>query len=304
MATKPLHALALLREVLDPRPPAQPTGEGAMVRDRGLRRIVNPADLEALELALALADGSVTAVAVGPERLEDGLRLAVSLGAARAIRVWDHGFEGSDSAAEARLLARVFAILKPGLVVAGSKLLDRGDEPAPAFAAALLGLPAVNAAVGLRVVGAVGAGFKPAPTPGGGVEILRKGDRGARQRLVAPLPCAVLFEAGSVVPRYPDWEMFLRGCEAEIEVWGLPELNVPIDEVGEAGARLRRDRVSFPRPRPVRVPTPAADLPGPERVAALLSGGIKARASVMHSGTADEVAEGLFELLRREGLVP
>jgi electron transfer flavoprotein beta subunit len=291
MAQTNLDALVLLREVVDPRPPAEPIAEGAMVRERGLRRLVNPADLEALESALALGLGPVTALAVGPERLEDGLRVAIAMGAARAVRVWDHALEGGDATADARLLRRVLEILRPGLVVAGSSLTDRGDEPSPALAAALLGFPVVNAAVSCRI-------------SGGTAEVLRKGDRGARQRISVPTPCMVLFEPGTTVPRYPDMETFLGACAAEVELWGLPELDLPPWEVGEEGARLRPDGVSFPRPRPVRVITPSADLPAPDRVAALLSGGIQARAGVMHFGTADEAAQGLLRILRREGLVP
>lgn len=291
MAMKQRDVLVLLREVVDPRPPADPAAGGAALRDRGLRRMMNPADLEALEAALALGCGPVTALGVGSERLEDGLRLALAMGASRAIRVWDHGLEGGDAVADGRLLARVLEILRPGLVATGSRLADRGDEPSPALAAARSGLPVVNAAVGCRVAG-------------GNAEVLRKGDRGARQRISVPLPCAVLFEAGSAVPRYPDLEGVLAASEAQVELWGLPELNLPLWEVGEEGALLRCDGVSLPRPQPIRTPTPAADLPGHERVAALLSGGIQARAGVMHFGSPDEAAEGLFRILCREGLVP
>lgn len=291
MAGKPLDVLVLLREVIDPRPPARPTEEGAMIRDRGLRRLVNPADLEALEAALGLGGVTVTAVAVGPARAEDGLRVALSMGATRAVRVWDHGLDDGDAVARARLLARVISILGPRLVASGSRVLDAGDDPAPALAMASLGLPAVNAAVSCRV-------------HAGSVEVLRKGDRGSRQRLDLPLPCAVFFEEGAAVARHADVDALLGSAEGPVEVWGLPELGLPSVELGEWGSRLAADGVAFPRPQPVRVPTPAAELPAPERVAALLSGGIKARAGVMHFGTAEEQADRLFGVLSREGLVP
>ncbi len=291
MASQSLDVLVVLREVVDPKPPAETTAEGALVRDRGLRRIVNPADLEALEVALGLGARAVTAVAVGPERVEDGLRVALSMGASRAVRVWDHGLEDGDAAARARLLGRVISILRPALVFAGSRLLDAGDDPAPALALASLGLPVVNAAVSCRIAG-------------GAAEVLRKADRGARQRVAMPLPCGVLFEEGAAVPRHPDVDALLGAAEAPVESWGLPELNLPSCEVGEWGSLLDADGVSFPCPQPIRVPTPAAELPAPERVAALLSGGIKARSGVMHFGTAEEVADRLFGILSREGLVP
>jgi electron transfer flavoprotein beta subunit len=75
---------------------------------------------------------------------------------------------------------RIIEILQPALVFTGEALLDRGDDPAPALAAANLDLPYVKRAVALE-------------REGNEVEVLRKGDRGARQRMRAEMPCAVFF---------------------------------------------------------------------------------------------------------------
>ncbi|MDF1554569.1 MAG: hypothetical protein P1P84_15970 [Deferrisomatales bacterium] len=295
MAAKPLDILVLLREVTDPRPPAQLAEEGALVRDRGLRRLVNPADLEALEEALLLADDGgarVTALAVGPGRLDDTLRVALGMGVQRAIRVWDRALEGADAVATGELLTRCLSILRPGALFTGSRLLDAGAAPAPALAAAALGVPSCDAVVALRQVGEQA------------LEATRKGDRGSRQRIELPMPCAVLFEGGAREPRYPDMEGVLAALEGEVELWGLPELGLSARALGEDISPLRPAGYSFPRPTPVRVTTPDANLPAHERIRALLSGGIQAREGRMHFGSAETLAEGLFQVLCREGLVP
>jgi electron transfer flavoprotein beta subunit len=294
MAPTVLDILVLLREVCDPRPPVRLAAEGAAIRERGVRRLVNPADLGALEEALVLAQtlgARVTVIAVGPERLDDSLRLALSMGAARAIRVWDAGFQGADATAEARVLARVLEILGPDLFFSGYRLLDRGSDPSSALAAANLGIPFVTAAVALKIKDC-------------SLEVLRKGDKGARLRIAAPLPCAVFFEDGLREPRYPDQESVMRSLETEVESWGLPELGLPFWEVGGAGALLPVLDYAFPRQNPLRAVTPDANLPAFERILALLSGGISAREGKMHSGSAEEVTEELFNLLKAEGLVP
>ena len=152
MPDNKLDILVLLRETNDPRPPARVTARGATISERGLRRIPNPADLAALEEALCLKDtlgASVTVLAIGPERLDDTLRLAFSMGADRAIRFWDHGLEGGDAVADARVLARIVTILSPTLVLTGNRLADRGDDPVPALAAAATVMPCITAAVSL-----------------------------------------------------------------------------------------------------------------------------------------------------------
>lgn len=288
-----LDILVLLREVADPRPPARSITRGAGISARGLRRLPNPADLAALEEALCLKDNlgaKVTVLAIGPESLDDTLRLASSMGADRAIRCWDHGMDGGDAVADARVLARIVTVLAPTLVLTGSRLTDRGDDPVPALSAASNGVPCIASAVSLTLVP-------------GGVEVLRKGDRGSRQTVTALFPCTVLCEEVRT-PRYPAVDAVIGSLEMPIERWKLPELGLPFWEVGSSGATLPAARVGTPRPDPVRVVTPDPDLPAFERILSLLSGGIKAREGKVQALTADATAEALWDLFRKEGVVP
>ena len=293
MTNENFRILVLLREVADPRPPARTITRGAGISAKGLRLLPNPADLSALEEALCLKDrmgALVTVLAVGPQSLDDTLRLAISMGADRAIRCWDHGMDGGDAVADARVLARVVEILKPMLVVTGSRLADRGDDPVPALASALNDAPCIGSAVSLTL-------------QAGAVEVLRKGDRGSRQTVKALFPCTVLVEEGTT-PRYPAIEAVIDSVTAPVERWKLPELGLPFWEVGSTGAALPLARVGTPRPDPVRVVTPDPSLPAFERILSLLSGGIKAREGRVHALPADATAEALWEIFRREGVVP
>jgi len=293
MSKKNLDILVLLRETCDPRPPAQLTADGYGVRERGLRRIANPADLAALEQALRLVEqggGTVTVVAIGPQRTDDLLRGGLALGAQRAIRVWDGQFQGVDASAAARVLGRILEILAPDLVLTGSRLLDRGDDPALALAAARLGTPCVSAAVELT-------------RQGNGLEALRKCDRGARQRIAANLPAAVLVEADSCEVRYPDQQSLMQSLAAGIECWGRAELGLPVNEFGPAASLLDKGSCAFPRPNPQRVVTPDAGLPAFERIIALLSGGLKAREGKIHNLPVEQTVEGLMRIFAAEGLL-
>lgn len=293
MAQHNPNIVVLLRETCDPRPPARLTADGYGIRDRGLRRIANPADLAALEQALRLVEhggGEVTVVAVGPSRVDDVLRGGLALGAKRAIRVWDGQFQGADASAAARVLGRVIEILAPDLVLTGSRLLDRGDDPALSLAAARLGTPCVNAAVELT-------------RQDNGLVVLRKCDRGARQRIAASLPAAVLVEADSCEVRYPDQQALMQSLVAEIECWGRAELGLPVSEFGPAASLLDKGPCAFPRPNPQRVVTPDANLPAFERILALLSGGLKAREGKVHNLSVEQTVEGLMRIFAAEGLL-
>jgi len=293
MTSKPNHIVVLLRETCDPRPPVRLTADGFGVRERGLRRIVNPADLCALEQAMQMVDahnGTVTAVAIGPERVDDHLRLALSMGAQRAVRVWSSAITGGDHVADARLVERLIEILKPDFMMTGHRLVDRGADPVPALASARSGIPYVTAA--LNVV-----------CDNGSVEVLRKCDRGARQLVGTITPCTLLFEEACCEPRYPSQVALMAALEMPIETWGIAELGLSVAGLGSHGAVLGKESCSFPRSKPKRVVTPDANLPAFERILALLSGGIKPREGKLHVVAANQTAEMLFNIFQDEGLL-
>jgi electron transfer flavoprotein beta subunit len=291
MPSNKLNILVLLRESNDPRPPARVTTRGAGISERGLRRIPNPADLAALEEALCLKDtlgAKVTALAIGPGRLDDTIRLAFSMGADRGIRFWEHGLEGSDAVADARVLARIVTILSPALVFSGNRMVDRGDDPTPALAAAATGMPCIAASISI------------VPKKDR-VEVQRKSDRGARQNVSTTMPCMILFEEART-PRYPSIDNISEALNTHIETWDLAHLGLPFWEIGAAGAYLTAADYGVPRPDPVRVVTPDPNLPAFERILSLLSGGIKTRTGKINHLSADDTASALLRIFREEGL--
>jgi len=293
MASELHDIVVLLREVRDPRPPVRLEGGGVEVRETGLRRLPNPADLSALEVAVTLAGttgAAVTAVAVGDGRLDDSLRLALSMGAARAIRVWDDAIKDGDAVAEATVLRRVLEVIRPAVFFTGYRLFDRGDDPSAALAAASCGMPFAQAALSFELAG-------------DRAEVVRKAEKGGRQRVSLGLPCAVFFDATAAEPRYPELPAVLDSLAAPIELWGIEELGLPARELGFAGAVLRPAGLGFPRHDPLRVATPDPSLPAHERVRALFAGGIRPRGGRMHFGGADEAVERILGIFVEEGLL-
>lgn len=291
MPSKELNILVLLREVNDPRPPARLMTRGAGIAERGLRRIHNPADLTALEQALLLKEmvgARVTALAMGPGRLDDLLRLALSMGADRCIRFHDHGVEGGDAVANARILARIVSILSPTLLFSGNRLVDRGDDPVPALAAALGNRPCLSAVTALTLTGS-------------GVQVMRKVDRGGKQQVEAATPATVLFEEATLIG-YPDIAAVTAALQAKVEKWDLADLGIPLWEVGPTGSVLPLAGFGIPRHDPVRVVTPDATLPAFQRIVSLLSGGIKAREGKQHQLDTDRTTEQLWRILQEEGV--
>jgi electron transfer flavoprotein beta subunit len=292
MRDSKMKILVILREVIDPSPPVELLDEGALLRERGLRRMINPADLWALDEALSLAatnGATVTAAAIGPKRVDDILREASSMGANELIRIWDNTISVSDSCAEVRLLVQLFKVLEPTIIFTGGSLLDRLDDPAFVAAAETSTIPCASRVVGIALKDE-------------GVEVLRKGDSGKRQRVSLPIPCALTFDDGGSQPRYPSLDAVEEALSAKIEVWGVPQLGLSAKALTDESALMIFKGFTFPRQKPLQMVIPDANLPAFERIAALLSGGISPREGQLHLGSAEEVADALFTLLCEKGV--
>jgi electron transfer flavoprotein beta subunit len=110
--------------------------------------IVNPADLNALEMALAIKDEDpgveVIALSLGPPRVDDALREAIARGADRAVLISDPALADlkADTGGAARLMASaVERIGEVTLVICGTVALDSGAGEMPGRLAEALGWP-------------------------------------------------------------------------------------------------------------------------------------------------------------------
>src|SRR3954454_3038745 len=108
---------------------------------------------EALKLAEASPDSTVTALTVGPEGATDALRKALQMGATDAVHVVDDALHGSDALATSLVLAKALQKLEYDLVLTGMASTDGGMSVVPAMVAERLAIPQVTFAGSLTVDG-------------------------------------------------------------------------------------------------------------------------------------------------------
>ena len=118
-------------------------------------------------------------------------------------------------------------------------MVDRGDDPAPALAAALRDLPTVRPDP-RRVHQGRLAGGPPQSRP-----------RGTAAGQDSPLPCALLVAGDAREVSYPPLEAVMASLEGDgRRSWGLPELGLPEHAIGKAGSYLEAGRFVTPPARP------------------------------------------------------
>jgi len=166
------------------------------------------ADLAALEWALRLAEAwgdEVVAVTAGPPGADAVLRVALAVGAGRAVRAG----VAADVASEDVAAALVAALgVTPAVVVCGAWSVDRGSGSVPAYLAAHLGAAQALGLVSMTI----GAGP-------GELQAERRLDGGRRERLRVPTPAVLSVEGGSAPLRRAPLGGVLRARAAAIRAY-------------------------------------------------------------------------------------
>jgi electron transfer flavoprotein beta subunit len=253
---------------------------------KGLAFLLNPNDVGALAAALEEkskdARVEITVISLGPERVEDYLREALALGANSTVHLQTE--DQLSPYQKATALSLAVSRYQPDLILTGAASLDNASGQVGPSIAARLGLPCVVGVTEFQLDGANRS-----------ATVTRSIGRGVRERLLSPVPAVLTIEGPGRALPYASLDKLLESRAAPITVLSLSDLG--ISATGLAGDPTRVTGLSFPRPRPKKVPTPASSLPAFDRILKLLEGGIPKRQGKMLHGSRDELVNQLFDLL-------
>ncbi|KXA91126.1 hypothetical protein AKJ57_02395 [candidate division MSBL1 archaeon SCGC-AAA259A05] len=187
----------------------------------------NPFDLNALEEAVLFKEelgGEVITISMGPPQAESALRDSLARGADRAILLSDKAFGGADTWATALTLSIAIRKLESyDLIICGEKTVDGDTGQVGPEIAELLGIPhaAYVSGVTERDDGSIKVNSDV-----WGKTFTRKLD----------FPGLITVTKDVNMPRIPLFRDKKRAREAEIETWGLEDLDVDEEKVGFNGS--------------------------------------------------------------------
>ena len=196
-------------------------GDHKSVDEAGLKFIMSDFDGYAVEVALQITEkkgqGEVVAVSLGPDAVQEQLRTALSMGAARAIHL-----KADRVPADGFVIARALAAeLKGGgydLIMFGKHAMDSMNGVVGPMTAELLGLPNVSAASKLEIANGKGTARHELE---GGAEILE-----------FTLPAVVSIDEGIARPRYPSLKGIMAAKKRPLESRPA-QLDIPRLEVSK-----------------------------------------------------------------------
>lgn len=190
---------------------------------------------EALTLAEAGDDTTVTVLTVGPDDASDAIRRALQMGADAGVHVLDDDVHGSCAVGTSLVVAEALKKLEFDLVLCGMASTDAGMSVVPAMVAERLGLPQVTFAGSVAL-------------EGDAVRIERDGEAGT-DVITASLPALVSVTDQINDPRYPSFKGIMAAKKKPVQTWSLADLGVSAEQVGAAAATTVVEQVT---PRPPR----------------------------------------------------
>jgi electron transfer flavoprotein beta subunit len=191
---------------------------------------VNEPDNYAVEEALqivAKVGGEVTVVTVGGEDDEEVLRREMAMGASHGVLLSDEAFGGSDGRGIATILKAFIDKGKYDLILTGVQA-DAGGAQVGGMLAALLDCPFAALVNGIEVL------------EGGKLKISREIEGGNKEISEIDLPCVLSIQTGINEPRYVGMRGIRAVASVPIPAYAAAELGVNPNNVGEAGARVKR----------------------------------------------------------------
>ncbi len=209
--------------------------DGRSINETNIKWIISPYDEYAIEEALKLKEkipgSTVTAVCLGPERVQSALRTALAMGADRVLQV--ESSTALDPQNTARALAHVIrADREFGVIFMGKQAIDDDAYQLHILLAEELSIPAATNVTAFAFENQT-------------VKVEREIDEGAREKIEMAVPCIVAAAKGLNTPRYASMMGIMKAKKIEIKKIALAETGV-----GEAGNKVRLLKLSAPAEKP------------------------------------------------------
>jgi electron transfer flavoprotein beta subunit len=210
--------------------------EASKIKEEGLAFTINEADNYALEEALLIKEkhgGTVTLISVGPEPVQDILRMGLAKGADEAIRCDDEAFDGSDGLAIARILKKAVQGRPFDLILTGCMATDSWDSIIGPALAEHLEIP--HAAMVTHV-----------DITERRIEVSRELEGGVLEVLDIQLPALLTIQTGINEPRYASVLGIAKASRRELEVYDATQLEIKTEDVGQTGSDTNIEKLTLP----------------------------------------------------------
>jgi electron transfer flavoprotein beta subunit len=230
-----MNTLVLIKQVPDTE--AKINVAAGKISEAGIKWTISPYDEIALEEAIRMKEksgGTVTALAVGDDSVQNALRSAFAMGADNAIHVKVDGYQMLDSFGIAKAIASAIEGADYKVILAGRQGSDSDNGQVPLILATLKGWGCVSFAKKVEV--------------SGDKAVIECEADGGEAVYESSLPVVITANAGLNEPRYPSLKGIMASKKKPID-------SKPVD----IGAETKIEVLGFEPPpaRPAAAPSTA-----------------------------------------------
>lgn len=203
--------------------------ENNTIQREGVESVINPFDMYAIETAVRLKekikDVHITVISMGPPQASEILKKAVSMGVDDGFLVSDRKFAGADTVATSRTLANAIKekIGDVDLIICGQFATDGDTAQTGPSIAQHLNIPQVTYVKEIT-------GYKD------NVLTVKKEVEDGVEILNVQLPAVLCMLKCDYEPRRPLIQGFVKAHNAQINTYGMEDINLSMDEVGMKGS--------------------------------------------------------------------
>ncbi|MFH0728463.1 MAG: hypothetical protein V2B19_19265 [Pseudomonadota bacterium] len=228
-----MRVIICIKQIPDPRNAVFDLQKGKITV---INRIINPADVHALEEGLRIKEthgAELIVLSLGPEECDAALTHALTRGVDSAIRVWNDSVDPADTWAISCLIHTIVKSIGFDLILCGNASEDTSSEFVWAALSELLNVPMVTRVVGLELSG-----------KNDGIAH-KKLEKGRRETYSFKLPAVIGVVEGINHPRYSALfsRAYQEGIRKKIEVMD------PGPPLPTAAPMVSLVRVTQPKPR-------------------------------------------------------
>lgn len=233
-----MKVLVAVKRVVDANVKVRVKTDGSGVDVANVKTSINPFDEIAVEEAVRLKEAGVAteviAVSCGPSACQETLRIALAIGADRAILVESH--DGIEPLAVAKVLAALIDKEQVQLVILGKQAIDDDLNQTGQMLAALANMPQATFAAKLAVAG--------------GKAIVEREVDGGTETLSLTLPAVVTADLRLNEPRYVTLPNIMKAKKKPLDTVRVEDFKIDV------APRLKTLKVSEPPKRVAGVLVP------------------------------------------------
>ncbi len=181
---------------------------------------------QAVQVKEQIGDADLTVLCIGPDRVKETIKKALSMGCDRGIHIQDDNVAERDPFEIASIIAQFATDKSFDLLFCGMQSQDRASAQVGIYVAEILGIPSVSTIVDFQF-------------NNGDIQVKRELEGGVKSLITTKAPALLTCQLGLNTPRYPTLPNIMKAKKKEL-------LSQPVTDLLKVSSAQETAEMFFP----------------------------------------------------------